>query len=100
MTGFVSRSKPLSGILGHPATETQASQSANVTSNLDAAKGLAIVTLCGGPSWSKRPGSVAGDPIVKVPAGTTIISGQSFAHSRKLACGFSARSTSGLSTYG
>ena len=50
MTGLVPPPKPLSLTLGHPPTETQASQSANVTSNLDTAKGLAIVTECCGPS--------------------------------------------------
>lgn len=40
--------------------------------------------------------SVAGEPILKPPAQTTIISGQSLAHSRKLASCFSARSASGL----
>jgi hypothetical protein len=44
--------------------------------------------------------SVAGEPILKPPARTTIISGLSLAHSRKLASCFSARSASGLSTYG
>ena len=44
--------------------------------------------------------SVAGEPILKLPARTTIISAQSLAHSRKLARGLSARSASGLSTYG
>jgi hypothetical protein len=29
-----------------------------------------------GPSSAARPGSLAGEPIVKLPAGTTIISGQ------------------------
>ena len=42
----------------------QASQSANLTSNLETAKGLAIVTMCCRPSSAWRPSSVAGDPIV------------------------------------
>ena len=38
----------------------------------------------------------AGDPIMKLPAGTTTISGQS-AHSLKLSFGFSARSSAAVS---
>ena len=43
---------------------------------------------------------VAGDPIMKSPAGTTIISGQSLAHSLKASPGFSARSASGFEHVG
>ena len=52
MTGLVPRPQPHLSVafVRHPPTETQASQSANVTSNLDTANGLAIVTLCCGPS--------------------------------------------------
>ena len=60
--------------LRQPPTETQASQSANVTSNFETANGLAIVTPCCGPSSSERPFSFAGEPIMNSPAGTTTIS--------------------------
>ena len=65
------------------------------TSNFDTAKGLAIVTECCGPSLVLRPFSVAGDPIAKLPAGTTTILGQSFAHSLKesSACSWAPLST-------
>src|SRR5262249_26245763 len=84
---------------GQPPTDTQASQSINVTSYLETANGLAIVTLCWGPSSGIRPFSVGGDPIMNSPAGTTTISGQSLAHSLKACPDFSSRSASGLSTY-
>ena len=70
---------------GQPPTETQASQSANVTSNLETANGLAIVTRAGGLHCRSGPFQSAGDPIMNSPAGTTIISGQSLAHSLKAA---------------
>ena len=56
-------------------------QSANVTSYFEIANGLAIVTLCRGPSLPSRPFSPRGDPIMNSPAGTMTISGQSLAHS-------------------
>src|SRR5258706_5979735 len=66
-----------SGTRGQAVAATHASHSSNVTSNLEAANGLAIVTLCCGPSLSTRSGSLSGETIVKLPAGTTTISGQS-----------------------
>src|SRR5436190_22923272 len=53
-----------------------------------------MVTVCCGPSSAECPGSLVGDPIVKLPAGTTIISGQ-FAHSLNVSFGFSAFSCIG-----
>jgi hypothetical protein len=44
-----------------------------------------------GPSFLSRSFSLAGDPMVKLPAGTTTISGQ-LSHSLKLSFGFSPRS--------
>src|SRR4029077_13894703 len=55
----------------------QASHSAKVTTNLDAANGFSIVTLCCGASVSWWPGSALGDPVVNDPPGITTISGQS-----------------------
>src|SRR5262249_36170228 len=43
-------------------------------------------------------GTLSGEPIMKLPAGTTIISGQSLAHSLKESPGFNARSPSAVST--
>src|SRR5262245_58058223 len=103
MTGRVSLPQPKSPARPsrwQPPIDTQASQSAYVTSNLETANGLAIVTLCCGPSLVLLSVSVAGDPIVNSPAGTTTIQGQSLAHSRKASFGLRARSASGLSTYG
>src|SRR6516165_2234312 len=79
---------------------TQVSHSSNVSSNLATANGLTILTVCCGPSQAWRPFSVGGDPIMNSPAGTTIISGQSLAHSRKASPALSARSASALKTYG
>src|SRR5689334_17470845 len=72
-----------------PPSAAHASHSSKVTENRPTAKGRAIVTVCCGPSSAERPGSPFGDPIVKLPAGTTIISGQ-FAHSLNVSFGFSA----------
>ena len=41
-----------------------------VTSNLPAQNGLAIVTVCRGPSLASRSASASGEPIVNFPAGT------------------------------
>src|SRR5262249_6099014 len=43
-----------------------------------------MVTFRCGPSWPRRPASFSGDPIMKLPAGTTTISGQ-LAHSLRIA---------------
>src|SRR6187551_439530 len=78
ITGRLSRPQPLSpGRYLQPPADAQASHSANVTSNLPTANGLAIVTLRWGPSLSNRPFSSVRDPIKKFPEGTTTISGQS-----------------------
>jgi hypothetical protein len=66
---------------------------------MDTANGLAMVTRCCGPSLGQRPFSSTGDPIMKWPARTTIILGQSFSHSLKGSPGFNAPSSSGLSTW-
>ena len=50
--------------------------------------------MCCGPSVGKRFGSLAGDPIVKLPGGTTIICGQ-LLHSVKVSFGLSPRARSG-----
>jgi hypothetical protein len=44
---------------------------------LPTANGRAMVTGRCGPSLPSRPGSSSGDPIMKLPAGTTTISGHS-----------------------
>src|SRR5262249_20432593 len=78
MTGRRPRPQPLSSgrYSLHPLAATQASHSSNVTSYMPAAKD-GTVTRCCGLSSSKRPGSVAGEPIVKLPLCTTTICGQS-----------------------
>src|SRR5205814_9542922 len=103
MTGRESRpqsTSPAQPYRDQPPTDAQAAQSLNDTSYLETANGLAIVTLCWGSSSGIRCFSVGCDPIMNSPAGTTTISGQSLAHSLKACPGFSARSASGLSTYG
>src|SRR5580704_19684368 len=77
-----------------------ASQSANVSSYLDTANALAIATWCGGPSLVCPPFSSGADPMVKEPAGTTTISGQSAVHSLKESPGFSACSAAVVNTCG
>src|SRR5262245_45489322 len=100
MAGRSSPPQPPSLAYGQPpALITHAPHSAKVTSNLPTANGRAMVTLRCGPSASDRPGSLAGDPIMKLPAGTTTISGQT-SHSRKVSPGLSARSRSGVSGVG
>src|SRR6516164_11728053 len=89
ITGILSRPHR-SGTRGHAAAATQASHSSNVTSNLERANGFAIVTSCGGPSLAFRSSSFSGEPIMNLPAGMTIISGQPFAHSLKFEPGFDA----------
>src|SRR5262245_26867818 len=75
ITGRFPRPQPSSlGLYLQPPAAAHASHSASVSSNLPAAKGRAMLTLC----------SLAGDPIMNLPAGTTTISGQS-GQSRKLA---------------
>ncbi len=77
MTGRRPLPQPASpGRCLQPPAATQASHSANVTSNLPTANGRSIVTLRCGPSALSRPASLAGEPIMKLPAGTTTISGQ------------------------
>src|SRR4051812_17428649 len=60
--------------------------------NLLTANALSIVTGCWGPSSLSRPGSLAGEPIVKLPAGTTTISGH-LSHSLNTFFGLSAHSS-------
>ena len=62
MTGFMSRPKPVSVAMGHPPTDTQASQSANVTSNFETANGRSIVTEHLGPNCTpeRLAGSLVG----------------------------------------
>src|ERR1700730_1154487 len=79
-----------SGTRGHAPAATQASHSSNVTSNLETANGLAIVTSCCGRSLASRPDSFSGEPIMNLPGGTTIITGQPFAHSLTSEPGFHA----------
>src|SRR5262245_20804847 len=64
------------------SADTQASHSANVTLYFPTANGRAIVTRCRGPSLSRRPGSLGGEPMIRVPAGRTTIWGHS-SQSRK-----------------
>src|SRR5580693_163713 len=71
-----------------------ASHSSKVSANSPTANCCANVTQCCGPSWLPCPSSFAGEPIVKRPAGTTIISGQ-FVHSLKTSLGFKDRARSG-----
>ena len=94
MTGRSPRPQALSLTLRHAPAATQASHCAKVTSVLPTANGFAIVTSCWGPSVGKRSASVAGEPIVKRPAGTTIIVGQPLAHSANSEPGFDAFSVS------
>jgi hypothetical protein len=68
---------------------TNAPNSSTVTWNLPAANGFTIVTECCGPSFSCRLASLAGDPIMNEPAGTTTISGH-FSHSLNMSFGLSA----------
>src|SRR6202022_2152434 len=79
-----------SGTRGHAAAATQASHSSNVTSNLETANGFATVTSCCGRSPPSPSDSLFGEPIMNLPAGTTIITGQPFAHSLKSEPGFPA----------
>jgi hypothetical protein len=60
-----------------------------VNSNCPTAYCRAIVTVRCGPSLEERPGSFVGEPMVKLPAGTTIICGQ-FAHSLNVSFGLNA----------
>src|SRR5437667_8586580 len=60
--------------------------------NLPTANDAPIAAKCCGPSFSKRPASLADDPIVKVPAGTTNISGH-LSHSLNAFFGLSAHSS-------
>src|ERR1700680_3358041 len=89
MTGISPRPQ-LSGARRHAAAATQASHSSNVTSNLETANGFVIVTSCCGRSLASRSDSFSGEPIMNLPAGTTIITGQPFAHSLKSEPGFAA----------
>src|SRR5262245_6261067 len=99
ITGLLSRPHPLSsGLCLQALAATQASHSAKVTSYFPAAKALAMVTVRCGPSSSERPSSPNGDPIVKLPAGTTTISGHS-SHSLKLSLGLSARSSADVNGF-
>src|SRR5262245_40266207 len=77
MTGRLPRPHPRSSGLRplQPPSATQASHSSNVTEYFPAENGAAIVTRTSTSSLY-RSGSFAGDPIMKVPAGTTTISGQ------------------------
>src|SRR5262245_13528554 len=49
-----------------------------------------MITSCCGPSLALRSGSLSGEPIMNLPAGMTIITGQPFAHSLKSEPGFAA----------
>src|SRR5215475_7696154 len=91
-----------SGTRGHAAAATQASHSSNVTSNLETANGFVIVTSCSGPSLAFLSGSFSGEPMMNFPEGTTIITGQPFAHSLKSEPGLAAcaLSRSTVSTVG
>jgi hypothetical protein len=92
MTGCRPRPQTSGGLCWHPVTvsATHASHSAKVSSNLLTANGLAIVTLCWGPSSLHRLASSAGEPIMNSPAGTTTISGHS-GQSLKVSFGFRQR---------
>ena len=72
----------------------QASHSSNVTENLPTANCRENATRRCGPSSEPRSASLAGEPMVNEPDGTTTISGQA-SHSLKLSFGLSARSRSG-----
>src|SRR5215510_14562679 len=100
ITGRLPRPHPSSpGLYLHAPAVTQASHCANVTSNLPTANGLTMVTLRCGPSEASCPSSLAGDPIRKVPAGTTTISGHWW-HSVKLSFGLSPRSSAAVKGLG
>jgi hypothetical protein len=75
-----------SGSVECPVSSTKAANSPRVTANFPTANGAAILTLCC-LSLSERSChfvSFAGDPIVKLPAGTTTISGHDPSATRKL----------------
>src|SRR5262249_14134281 len=72
-----------------PLSARQASHSSKVTAYLPTANGSAIDTGTGSSSLN-RPGSFEGEPIMKLPAGTTTISGQ-LGQSLKLSLGFTQR---------
>src|ERR1700722_1516625 len=93
IAGRFPRPQPLSQGLYplHPPSSTQASHCSNVTANRPTANGWANVTLCLGASVEARFGPSSSDPITKLPAGTTIISGH-FSHSLKSAFCFSEAS--------
>ena len=75
--------------VGDPASFTKAANSPTVTGYLPTANGRANVTTCCGPWAIPSVASLGGEPMVKLPPGTTTISGQ-FAHSRNESFGFSA----------
>src|SRR5436190_22473138 len=90
MTGRLPRPQPWSsGRYLQPPAVTQASHSANSISNLPTAN-HAILTVRCGPSSLNRSASLAGDPIMNSPAGTTTISGHS-GQSLKVSFGFRQR---------
>ena len=74
MTGRPSLPQPWSSSppLRHPWSSTQACHSAQVTSKRPMAKGLAMLTRCGGLPFLL----LALRPMMKMPAGTTTNSGQ------------------------
>jgi hypothetical protein len=89
ITGICPRPQP-SATPGQADAATQASHSANVTSHFETANGSAPVTSCCGPSPASRSGSFCGDPIMNLPGGMTIITGQPVAHSLKTDPGLAA----------
>src|SRR6516162_5161453 len=93
-TGWLPRPQVLSDAFAQAPAATQASHSANVTSVRPTANGLTIVTSCCGPSEAARSFSLLGEPIINLPAGTTIIVGQPVAHSVNSAPGVAAFSFS------
>ena len=114
MTGRRPRPKLESETAGHPPRATHSSHSSKVTAYFPAAKALAILTSCWGPSLLPRPSSLgagvpalglpsspitgvspSGEPMTKVPAGMTTISGQCSLHSRNVSPPLSAFSFSG-----
>src|SRR6516225_2354702 len=94
MTGRRPRPQPWSEGLYplQPPSATQASHSSKVTANRPTAKGFPILTECCGPSTDVCSSSLVGDPIVKVPEGTTTISGHC-SHSLKLSPRFKPHSS-------
>src|SRR5437764_551605 len=94
VTGRSSRPQPLSSAFGQAPAATQVSHSAKVTAVLLTANGCPIVTSRCGPSSLLRSFSFTGEPIANLPAGTTIIVGQPFAHSLNSDPGFAAFSFS------